>query len=313
MTQANRSNSGTRLILDAIVNFQSLKISNSNLSAALYRNISENDDDSVLNNNNNNDNSSMAQKEIIASKDLLACIKCTKFLDDQNSNKLFSARNVCEEIILPFVLNRLLYIVQGSISTNDNEKQTVRDGILDCYVELLVESLSLVFQKQGANVVVPSCLSQSTLQKIFPFISKLAHEANNTNASRSIHIVIKDGSVFKPSLTICQDLLMQQDILLTESLNISSEVGLAAREVIESFLSLFLLAQDAVNAKKVFQILCSDGFLAMLSRMSTLGRCHYDAVRQILLNGLFDVEHHIDGYSSAFLALARCDREVNFD
>ena len=291
MQEDSKDNSDpSRIVLDAIVNFQSSKISNSNLSSALYLSSANKESPNL---------DEIIEKEIEASNKLIKALTRTKI---PSENALLSGRNVCDEVVLPFVLSRLLYVVQGSISNSD---LVIRKNLFGCYTKLLAEILSMLFEESETDAAVPSCLTQSVLQKIIPYLSKVANETGDTNISRSISIIVKFGTIFKPSLTICHSLLAQQDSFLKEN----AEVDPASSQVIESFLHLFLSIQGSLNPKKVFQIICSNGFLSMVSRMASLGDNHFSLVRTILLDGLFSVEH-IEGYKSAFLALEKLKDKV---
>ena len=274
-------------ILDFIVNFESLKIpSNSKqLSSALYK---QGDESKQL----------QLEKEISACQSLMDVLASDKMVKDEACDKqsIFSSDSVCEKVVLPFLLNRLVYIIQGTLDTEN--KLQVREKYLEAYLKLLVECLSMI---SVSSLKESNVLSQSILQKIVPYVSSIAYEKGNRDAAFLFQFFCEN--LFKPSLTVCENLLIQHDKILLSKQHTKSEIDRDCLNSIKSSLSLFFDIQVSVNPKKVFQMISSAQFLPMLSRMSQLSDTHNLLVQKIIYNGIFDAEHHLEGYQSAFHVL----------
>lgn len=230
-----------------------------------------------------------------------------------------SATNVAREILLPFSTKRLLYVINGP-----DPYDYGAHGELGIYFEIISESLSVLLV-DGNKV---QGLTQSAMLKMAPYASRFASSQLNMNASRAMKHMV--SVPLKPSLDFCCKLLLSVDESLTKMLpkdqtkycvetttgnnslqlpSLQESIPEPLCEIIESSLLLFYNVQCSVNPKKVFQILtCGDpDILPVLSRMKKFAE---PQVKKILFEGLFHVDHHIDGYKSAFLALEHGDVNV---
>jgi len=287
-------------IVEDIVKFQSaIEASNSSLSTSLYVPVSSPSFDEK----NDHKHPQTLLNEAQTCRQLLQFLK--KRTDERNGlSQYFSPVRIATEILLPFSVQRLIFIIQG---TTSNSELRARNFFLDLYFEVFADSLYILSQQSTRAQALPSCLTQSTLQKIIPFAAEVACRTSSLIAVKAIQFAMKEPVLCKLPLALCLKSLSAIESLIfgKADLAMPKEFPTAVTEVTEAILKLFLSALATGSAKKSFQTICTSTVLPLMSKYASISPNHKDMVTKILNEGLFHAEHHFEGYLSAFIALDR--------